>query len=131
MTLDDHRGAVGTFTVGTFRGLYQPTVRRLSRRYTDQQRADALLYLQHGLAARHPSGVPRGTLSSWTARAGVQTMQRLQRAARADRRACPLGRGDAGAARELAGRLLAEVHTRWTRNRRATGAWSRCPAAPA
>lgn len=88
----------------------------MSRRtYTDQQRADALeLYLQHGLAeAARLYSVPRGTLSSWAVRAGVQTDAAVAAAQREQT--------DAARARwaevtqehreELAGRLLAEVHT--------------------
>lgn len=85
------------------------------RAYSEQERADALaLYVEHGLAdAARLSGVPRGTLSSWAARAGVQTD-----AAGASR---TRARIEAARARwaevtqehreELAGRLLAEVHT--------------------
>jgi transposase-like protein len=85
------------------------------RAYSDQERADALeLYVEHGLAeAARLSGVPRGTLSSWARRAGVHTDAAGASRARA--------RTEAARARwaevtqehreELAGRLLAEVHT--------------------
>lgn len=85
------------------------------RTYSAEDRAHALeAYLQHGLAeAARLSGVPRGTLSSWAVRAGVQT----------DAAAAAAHREQTEAARarwaevtheqreELAGRLLAEVHT--------------------
>lgn len=45
------------------------------RSYTDQERARALeLYREHGPAeAERRCGVPKKTISSWAARAGVQT----------------------------------------------------------
>lgn len=82
--------------------------------YTAQQRQDALeAYVDHGLAeAARRTGVPRGTVSSWATRAGLQTTAATASRARA--------RTDAARARwaevseerrqELAGRLLHEVH---------------------
>ncbi len=87
----------------------------MSRRtYSAEQRDAAIaLYLEHGLAdAARLSSVPRGTLSSWAVRGGVQTDAAGASRARA--------RSEAARARwaevtqehreELAGRLLAEVH---------------------
>lgn len=83
-------------------------------RYTDQQRADALaLYVEHGLAETHRrTGIPRGTLSSWQQRAGVQTADPDGSRARA-RTAAARARWEElseDRRQELAARLLAEAH---------------------
>lgn len=88
----------------------------MSRRaYSADQRADALaLYLQHGLAeAARLSGVPRGTLSSWAVRAGVQTDAAAAAAYREQTEAARARWAEVTLEQreELAGRLLAEVHT--------------------
>lgn len=85
------------------------------RSYTDQQRADALeLYVEHGLAeAARLSAVPRGTLSSWAVRAGLQTDAAAAAAQREQTEAARARWAEVLQAdrEELAGRLLAEVHT--------------------
>lgn len=85
----------------------------MSRR-TYTERADALaLYVAHGLAeAARQSAVPRGTLSCWAVRAGLQTEAAAVAAQREQTEAARARWGEVTHKRreELAARLLAEVH---------------------
>ena len=82
--------------------------------YTDQQRQDALdAYVDHGLAeTARRTGIPRGTVSSWATRAGLQTAAATALRARERTEAARARWAEVSEERrqELAGRLLDEVH---------------------